>query len=232
MSFPASRIHTRKEWGAKPPKGTPTPLSKAAVDTIVHHYSSMDAERRKDHSGCDEVVRSIQNFHQDTRGWSDVAYNWLYCQHGHVYQGRGWHVLSAATLGHNGHTQATCFLGPDVKNRDDLTKLGREALSYLTNDFFKEFGRAKKVGGHRQFVNTSCPGEEIMAWIAAKGWTVDDPERPWPLPVPKWFWVWAKWQRERFRYPNAKAWRDARPKSAPSRVPDWAWVRLAAMSPH
>jgi hypothetical protein len=207
-------------------------LSKAQVDTLVHHYSSMDAERRKDHSGCDDVVRNIERFHMQSNGWAGIAYSYLYCQHGHVYEGRGWFKLTAATLGHNGHTQAACFLGPDVKLRDDLTAPGREAASYLTNEFLRLFGKSKKVGGHRQFVNTSCPGDEIMAWIAAKGWLVDDPiERPWPLPIPKWFWPWAKWQRERMTYPSRAAWLAKRPESAKARVPDWAWVRLAAMTP-
>jgi N-acetylmuramoyl-L-alanine amidase len=136
----------------------------------------MDAERRRQHSGCDDVVRAIEAYHVDSNGWRGIAYSWLYCQHGHVYEGRGWDAMTAATLGHNDHTQAVCFLGPDVRNRDDLTKRGREAAAYLTNQFLDRYGKHRRISGHREFGPTTCPGAEITAWIAARGWLVDDPD--------------------------------------------------------
>jgi hypothetical protein len=206
-------------------------LSKS-VDALAVHYSSMLAEQRADHAGCDDVVRNIQRFHQDTRGWNDIAYSWLFCNHGHAYEGRGWAVMTAATAGHNSHTQAICFLGTDRKSRDDVTVPGREAAAHLVQEFLRKFGKDCRVGGHRDWVSTSCPGDELYAWVVAKGWLVDKPdERPWPIPVPPWFWVWARWQRERFLYATRAKWMHARPVNAPKRVPDWAWVRLAAMTP-
>lgn len=232
MSLPASRIHKRADWDTRNPKGPPMILQRSAVKILAYHYSSMDAERRADHAQCAGVVRNIQRFHQDARGWNDVAYNWLVCHHGHVYEGRGWDVMSAATFGVNDRSQAVCFLGGDVKNRDDVTVPGREALADRANDALARYGVDLHIGGHREYVSTSCPGEEITAWIAAEGWEVDKPaERPWPIPVPAWFWQWARWQRERFKYATRAKWMHARPASAPARVPDWAWVRLAAMTP-
>ncbi len=232
MSLPANRIHRRHEWGARKPKSPATIIS-ANVDALAHHYSSMGAESRKNHADCAEVVRSIQNFHMDTRGWNDIAYSWLYCHHGHAYEGRGWGAMTAATLGANDHTQAACFLGADVKNHDDVTVPGREAATHLTREFLRKFGANCTVGGHRDWTQTTCPGEEIYAWIKAQGWKVkgDVSSEPWPIPMKPWFWAWAKWQRDRFQYATRAKWMAARPKSAPARVPDWAWVRLAAMTP-
>ena len=55
---------------------------------------------------------------------------------------------------------------------------------------------------------------------------------------PRAFWQWAKWRRERMNYRSEAAWRRAQPKSVRGwiakeggKVPDWAWVRLAAMAP-
>lgn len=220
----------RQDWGAAPPGGAPTRLS--TIDEIVVHYSSMDAERRQSHADCPQVVRNIQRFHIVTRGWNDIAYSWLTCQHGYVFEGRGWGVMTAATFGHNDHTQAVCFLGGDKADRDDVTPDGRRALARVIADFHRLFGRDKKVVGHRDRVLTTCPGDELEAWIVAEGWRVSDPKvKPWPVPVPAWFWLWARWQRARFSYPSKLAWREARPANAPARIPEWAWVRLAAMTP-
>lgn len=232
IALPEARIHRRDEWGAQSPKGTPTELARSAIDFLAFHYSSMDAERRVDHAGCAGVVRNIQRFHKTTRKWNDIAYSWLVCHHGHAFEGRGWDVMTAATYGVNDRSQAICFLGGDVEGRDDVTAFGREALAALANDAISRYGRGLVLDGHRRWVATSCPGEEIMAWIAAKGWLVDEPrKKPWPIPIPKWFWPWAKWQRERALYPTRAAWMRKRPKAAPTRVPEWAWIRLAAMTP-
>ena len=232
MTLPANRIHKRADWDARKPKGAPFILPRSQVKILAFHYSSMDAERRKNHADCAGVVRNIQGFHMDSRGWNDIAYNWLVCHHGHAFEGRGWGVMSAATLGVNDKSQAVCFMGGDVKNRDDVTVPGREAMADRANEALTLFPKGLHIGGHREYVSTSCPGEEITAWIAAKGWKVDKPaEQPWPIPMKKWFWAWAKWQRERFEYPTRAKWLHARPKGVPPRVPDWAWVRLAAMTP-
>jgi hypothetical protein len=225
-------VYSRDDWGANPPKGDPVKLSVGAIDTLVVHYSSMDAERRADHRDCAGVVKRIQNFHQLVRGWNDIAYNWLVCQHGGVYMGRGWNVLSAATLGHNGHTQAFCFLGGDLADRDDVTPDGRKALAYVVREFHRLMGEHKDVKCHRDFNQTSCPGDELAAWVMAEGWRVSDPvTKPWPIPIPAWFWLWAKWRRQLHNFPSVADWREARPVGVPVRVPEWAWVRLAAMSP-
>jgi hypothetical protein len=235
--LPRTRIHSREDWGARGSDRF-TQLANAGIDNLIHHYSSMDAERRTEHSGCDDVVRAIEAYHINRNGWRGIAYSWLYCHHGHIYEGRGWGAMTAATLGHNDHTQSVCFLGTDVENRDDLTQRGREAAAHLTNEFLDLYGRRRRIRGHREFVPTTCPGAEITAWIAAKGWLVDDPTtKPWPLPIPRAFRQWAKWRRERMNYRSEAAWRRAQPKSVRrwiakegGKVPDWAWVRLAAIA--
>ena len=226
------QVYTRKDWGAARPKREPEDLPDAAITELVVHYSGTAAEARDNHAECDDVVRAIQRYHQETRGWNDIGYSWLTCKHGGVYEGRGWSIYPAATLGHNYHTQAVCFVGGDKAGRDDVTPAGREALTYVVREFHRLIGAGKGVVGHRDRVQTACPGDELYAWIRAEGWRVADPvKKPWPIPVPAWFWPWAKWRRSVFNYPSHAAWRDARPPSAPPRIPEWAWVRLAAMSP-
>lgn len=53
------------------------------------------------------------------------------------------------------------------------------------------------------------------------------PVKRWPLPLPKWFWPWARWRLGREEYKRFGPAKGPRPRSAPARIPDWAWRRLS-----
>lgn len=158
----AIRLVTRRGWGARPPKAVNI-LPK--VDTIVAHYSAANADEQSDHANCASRVRSIQNYHMDTQGWNDIAYNFLTCKHGYVFEGRGF-WRSGATGNDNSHTVAVCFLGDDTVNKDDLGVKGRQALADAFRHIELRIGK-KLWRGHRDFMATSCPGNEIYKLIAS-----------------------------------------------------------------
>lgn len=52
----------------------------------------------------------------------------------------------------------------------------------------------------------------------------------WPVPLPKWFWQWAAWRLGEGAYKDLGPMNPgARPASAPTRIPPWAWDRLSAL---
>lgn len=159
---------TRKEWGAKPPTAI-TPLDTSAVRYFVVHYTAMDADEQADHRNCAARVRGIQRFHMDTREWSDIAYNWLVCKHGNIFRGRGLRRRSAATGDANGYTVAACFLGDDTIGRDDVTDAGRQALRELYLFVERNTPRHVVGRGHRDFMDTRCPGAELYAFARTLG---------------------------------------------------------------
>jgi len=99
---------SRAGWHAREPTSV-TALPRPTE--LVYHYSAADADEQSDHANCPKRVRGIQNFHMDTRKWNDVAYSFLVCKHGYVFEGRGWRHRTAATGDANGYTLACCFLG-------------------------------------------------------------------------------------------------------------------------
>jgi hypothetical protein len=191
---------SRAAWGAKAPKTT-TKLTWPEVDALAIHYTAAFSDEFPDYKAR---VRGIQRYHQVTQEWSDIAYNYLVSRTGDKFVGRGWGVMSAATLSHNDHTQAICFLGSDKVGRDDVTDKGRKAISELIfeaeNLSGKRVGQVHvthgargtlAVGGHRDFVQTDCPGDELYHFISLRGW---DAYRPKPkLPYPAKFFQWAAW---------------------------------------
>jgi hypothetical protein len=106
----------------------------------------------------------------DTRGWADIAYNYLVCKHGYTFEGRGLGVRSAGQGTDAGNTayHAVCFLGDDTPNRDDVTPDGRQALletTLMTNGW----SNATRVRPHSSFKATECPGDDLRTWISQVG---------------------------------------------------------------
>lgn len=164
VSDPA-RYVPRGGWGARPPKTPPTILLPSATDTIVFHYTAALSDARDSHADCAVRVRGVQAFHQQGRGWNDIAYNFLVCKHGYIFEGRGIDAKSAATGADNSHTLAVCFLGADKAGRDDVTAKGRGALVEVTRWIRQRRPAAQLARGHRDFMSTNCPGDEIAAYI-------------------------------------------------------------------
>lgn len=208
---------TRAQWGARNPRAI-NGLSR--VDTLVFHYSAADADEQSDHKRCAARVKGIQNYHMDTKGWQDIAYNFLICKHGYVFEGRGWSARSAATGNDNNHTLACCFLGDDTKNRDDVTAAGRKAMVELAKVFVRVFPYGRQFKGHRDFMGTECPGDEIHGFVTSEAFRklvldVDIDKVAWPVPTPQWFIDWMVWLGGGRKTP--------RPAKVPVRIPEWAF---------
>jgi hypothetical protein len=156
---------SRRGWGAAPPASKPTILLASRVDAIVYHYTAAGSDERPNHQECASRVRGIQLFHQHTRGWNDIAYNYLTCKHGYIFEGRGYQNKSAATGKNNSHTIAVCFLGDDTLDRDDVTPAGRQALVEITRWIRERRPAATQYRGHRDYMATSCPGDELYKYV-------------------------------------------------------------------
>ena len=166
------KIVTRQEWGARPARHS-VPLAATAIRELVFHYSGMDADEQSDHANCASRVRGIQRFHMDDpeRQWSDIAYSWVVCKHGYVFEGRGWNVRTAATGNANSFTLACCFLGDDSAGRDDVTRAGRKALVDVARAFRARYPHMRRFAGHRDHMSTPCPGDEIHRYVTSSAFS-------------------------------------------------------------
>jgi hypothetical protein len=226
-------IISRAGWRAEPPRRRYT-FTKAP-DGVFLHYTSSASDRQDNHALCADRVRNVQAFHQGpSRGWNDIGYSFLYCRHGVIFEGRGWGVSGAHTVGFNSTSHAFCFLGGDQVG-DDLTDPGRRAVSWLIQEAFRRYPEGSgKVRGHGDVNPTACPGREISAFIDAKAWREYTPPEDEPPPLETWYREWADWRLARPPMPKDTAawekqmrrWRRRRPKDAPKRIPEEAWKRL------
>jgi lipoate synthase len=58
-----------------------------------------------------------------------------------------------------------CFLGDDTVGRDDVTAKGRQALVEITRWIREKRPAAQLRKGHRDYMQTSCPGNELYNYI-------------------------------------------------------------------
>lgn len=157
----ATPFHTRSDWGARPPRSR-TALPSAEGVTCHYMGPSPWSGGRFDHTRCASIVRNIQRFHMDSRGWTDIAYNSLVCPHGHRYEGRGPGIRSAAqgTTAGNDRSEAVCYVGGD---NDALTDAAKRAY----HDEGKRMRSGRLRWGHRDWKSTGCPGDPIYRWRQA-----------------------------------------------------------------
>jgi hypothetical protein len=142
------------------------------------HYSAADADEQADHANCARRVRAIQDFHMDGRGWADIAYSYLACKHGFVYEGRGVGVRTAAQgtdAGNDGY-HAVCFLGDDTPDRDDVTDAGRVAIRAAV-EHCNRWAGVSAVRPHSWFKPTACPGDDLHGWLG-RGMPIAQPAPP------------------------------------------------------
>src|SRR5690606_31099732 len=107
---PPFGIRTRDVWGARAPLSTS--YASTVKLAVVHHSDSGNSYGPGDVPG---ILRSIQAFHMDGRGWSDIAYNFVVDKFGTVWEGRGGGidrpVIGAHAMGFNTGSVGVMVIG-------------------------------------------------------------------------------------------------------------------------
>lgn len=168
----------RKAWGARDSRGMSHNVRSGRFKvhwTVSCSASGLDAEK--------QALQNIQNFHMNTRGWSDIAYNFVVGPSGRIYEGRGHGVRSAAngnTILNYQHQAIAVIAGPTCDATDEqFEALGEFLRRYSRND----------VKGHRDGYSTSCPGDRIYEWLRDESWKRGGLTDKGPS-----YWTWRAWR--------------------------------------
>lgn len=151
-------IKPRDFWNAKQPKKA---FSKPGeIKGLVVHWSAYP----KANSVEDEKKQllQIQDLHQNTRKWNDIAYSFAVGDSGNLYECRGFENRSASQGGNsreetnynNKHYLSVVWLGGS--NADDYPS---EAAINAVKWLWREVGG--ELRPHNSFKKTACPGK---AW--------------------------------------------------------------------
>lgn len=159
-------IIPRASWGARSPRAIQTVGWDKRTGFVVHHSDGPETQS----------VRAIQNFHMDSRGWSDIGYNFLVDYRGNVYEGRGWNRVGAHVKGYNTATIGVCVIGTYTNKLPAAPAL--ISLIQLYGEAERLKGAKLGLFGHRELGSTECPGDRLYSWVHA------DMRLPVPAPVP------------------------------------------------
>ena len=176
------QLVTRAEWGARPPKQRQRGTLQGV--TTVHWEGPtlrVAGQLTWDHSRCAALVRGIQAFHMDGRGWSDIAYNFVECPHGYTFEGRGFNVINAANGTNTGNRTShtvCCLAGVD----NPFTDAERAGLRGAIRGIHEAVGAPDAARPHSDWHSTDCPGDARRAWVRG-GMPGDGVAAP-PIPAP------------------------------------------------
>jgi hypothetical protein len=159
------RIIPRSDWAHR----TPRTLSRSINPShgVVGHHGGDARLWPYTRDRAFTLVRGWQNFHMDSRGWSDLAYNAVVDLYGRVFVARGPGVRSAAngTDLENGRRYAICFLMGGDDPLTDEAKFGFLAARQFLRS--QDLRTGHIIVGHQNVRATSCPGTSRQQWINA-----------------------------------------------------------------
>uniref|UniRef100_A0A1L8E305 Putative peptidoglycan recognition protein le n=1 Tax=Nyssomyia neivai TaxID=330878 RepID=A0A1L8E305_9DIPT len=159
------RIVDRRSWLAQPPMEDPVYVTEPYPYVIIAHTAT---ESGINQAEMVYLVRIIQSFHIESRGWDDIGYNFLIGGDGSAYEGRGWNKMGSHTYGYNMKGFCIAFVGTYMNKLPsqislDVAKMMIEKgvrEGFIAPDY--------KLVGHCQCIPTESPGrmlyEEIKKW--------------------------------------------------------------------
>jgi N-acetylmuramoyl-L-alanine amidase len=147
------RIVSRAEWGARPIRNNPGRLIPQSI--TIHHTEGA-------YTGP-QSIKDAQDYHLDTKGWSDIGYHFLIGSDGVIYEGREFGYLGAHSPPPQGRV-GVCFVGNFMRERPSQAALG--SAQRLIQALIQRAGvRPGQIYGHRDQRSTDCPGTNLYPYL-------------------------------------------------------------------
>ncbi|MGL5809829.1 MAG: FG-GAP-like repeat-containing protein [Nocardioides sp.] len=173
-------IYSRAQWGADERRRDSSSLRYYEVHAgFVHHTVNANDYSAGQVPG---ILRAIYAYHTQSRGWSDIGYNFLIDRFGRIWEGRyggiDRPVVGAHTKGYNDDAFAAAAIGNFEIARPSsamVAAYGRLFAWKLALHGVDPVDSSQRVGpdtfrainGHRDAGTTACPGKYLYAELPA-----------------------------------------------------------------
>jgi hypothetical protein len=202
LDAPRPKIFSRAQWGADERLRDKGSLTYGEIHAgFVHHTVNANDYSK---AQVPSIIRGIYAYHTQSRGWSDVGYNFLVDRFGQIWEGRaggvGRAVVGAHTLGYNSDSFAMSAIGNFETARPTKAlikayarlmawKLGKHGVDAADTRVFVTSRYFHAINGHRDAGSTACPGRYLYDELpkirrqaaALQGSSTPEPE---PEPTP------------------------------------------------
>jgi hypothetical protein len=129
----------------------------------IHHTAAVLG----DNSNIMDRLRQHQRYHQDEKGWIDIAYHVGIDRNGNIFELRTPELAGDTATNYDpaGHFLVVCEGNFDQESvTEELLTGAALAFAWAT----QTFGIATEtLAGHRDFAATACPGENLYAHVAS-----------------------------------------------------------------
>lgn len=177
---PKPTIYSRAQWGANEALRDKSSLRYGTIKTgFIHHTVNANSYSA---SQVPALIRGIYAYHTQSRGWSDIGYNFLVDRFGKIWEGRyggvARAVVGAHTLGYNEYSFAMSAIGnfdiaaapQAVLDAYAALFAWKLSLSNIRADATRLYVKDKyfqAINGHRDAGSTACPGRYLYAKLPA-----------------------------------------------------------------
>ena len=189
---PKPVIFSREQWGANENLRDKGSLRYFEIHAgFVHHTVNANDYSRREVPG---ILRSIYAYHTQSRGWSDVGYNFLVDKFGRIWEGRAGGidrpVVGAHTLGYNEYAFAMSAIGnfETVQPKPAMLQAYGSLMAWKLSLHGVDASSTRQVvgrdsfqaiNGHRDADSTACPGRNLYAKLSVIREYAADAQRGW-----------------------------------------------------
>ncbi len=189
---PKPVIFSREQWGANENLRDKGSLRYFEIHAgFVHHTVNANDYSRREVPG---ILRSIYAYHTQSRGWSDVGYNFLVDKFGRIWEGRAGGidrpVVGAHTLGYNDYAFAMSAIGnfETVQPKTVMLQAYGSLMAWKLSLHGVDASSTRQVvgpdafqaiNGHRDADSTACPGRNLYAKLSVIREYAADAQRGW-----------------------------------------------------
>lgn len=163
-------IRRRRRWARRQVNLTRIPVSPCPTVFIHHAVSSLEnSQIDLDNDGLpdsfEDILRQIEDFHMDVRGWRAIAYNFLVGHKGAKAEGRGWlHEGGATGFPFDDYSISICavgnYHGVHKVTPELVTAYAEVIAAGIRNGHLLPLNELE-ILGHRDVYATACPGDEL-----------------------------------------------------------------------
>ncbi len=177
------KLVTRAQLGW-PASAAPTQTSTKGVK--VHYEGApVSVKLLEDHDLCIAKWKQIRIDHLANKkeNYSDIAYNYGACPHGHLLEGRGLGKRTGANGNQDLNRAHYAICG--LVGSEGLTKPTDAMLDAILDgiDLLRRHGAGNEIKGHKDGYATQCPGPHLYAWVQQGAPRPDGTSTP-PAPRP------------------------------------------------
>ncbi|WP_232006810.1 N-acetylmuramoyl-L-alanine amidase [Mycobacterium sp. 1245805.9] len=157
----SAQLLCRDAWGARPARsgGKPHTITRMTL----HHEAVVLGENRN----APSHLRQDQRYHQDEKGWIDIAYHVGVDRNGNIYELRSTEFAGDTATDYNttGHFLVLCEGDFDQEAVSEAQLQGAAlAFAWAAQNFRVA---SSTLAGHRDLASTSCPGANLYAHLSS-----------------------------------------------------------------